>query len=440
MRKTLIRNCEVLTFEGKIPHFLPKHDILIENNLIVAIQPTSSQMLGDLDLIEADGMLAIPGMMNTHAHVPMVLFRNAGPDLNANDWFNRVVFPLESNLTPEDVYWGALLGQAEMIQNGVTCVADHYFEMDWVARAIEQSGMRANLSWAVFSHQGYAQLETTAAFVERWQGKANGRVTTWLGPHSPYLCDPDFLKRCARLAEQLKVGNHIHVSETSEQVTLSYDRYDRSPVGLLADVGLLDQPAIFAHCLYPSDEDLDLMVGKPVGIAQAPKTYLAMAMGLANLPKYLEHGIAVGLATDGAVSSSSLDILEQMRLTALTQKHHAADAEAMNLDTVLDLAFQGSARVLRNSLLGNLKPGYLADVVLLRQDRAGVNPVINQAASLVYSLDSRDVDTVICDGQLLYRGGKHLTLDVQEILREVHSRLPRLLTKDLARKIADYPA
>jgi 5-methylthioadenosine/S-adenosylhomocysteine deaminase len=332
-----------------------------------------------------------------------------------------------------------MLGMAEMIAAGITCVADHYFEMDMVAQAVELAGIRANLGWAVFGHQGYSQLDETIRFVERWQGKADGRITTWLAPHSPYLCDPDFLTRCAKEAAQLGVGNHIHVAETAGQITLSLERYGKTPVQILADTGLLDQPAILAHCLYPSDADLDLLVGKEVGIAQAPKTYLAMTMGLADLPKYLEKGIAVGLATDGVVSSSTLDLFEQMRLTALTQKNKAIDAEVMPVDTVLDLAFQGGAKVLRQPRLGNLKAGNLADVVLLRQDRPAVQPVINKAANLVYSMDARDVDTVICDGRLIYQGGNHLTLDLEEILREVNSRLPRLLNKDLSRKIADYP-
>ena len=439
MAKLIIKNCEVMTFEGQVPRFLPGQDILIEGNQITDIQPTSPLAKEDYQIIDAAGMLAVPGMVNTHAHVPMVLFRNAGPDVNENDWFNKVIFPLEANLTPEDIYWGAMLGLAEMIEAGITCVADHYFEMDRVAQAVEKAGTRANLGWAVFGHQGYSQLEETIRFVERWQGKANGRITTWHAPHSPYLCDPDFLTRCAKEAARLGVGNHIHVAETSGQVTLSLARYGKTPVQILADVGLLDQPAILAHCLYPSNEDLDLLVGKAVGIAQAPKTYMAMAMGLPDLPKYLEKGIAVGLATDGAVSSCTLDLFEQMRLTALSQKDRAKDAEVMTVDTVLDLAFQGGARVLQQPRLGNLKAGNLADVVLLRQDRPALQPAINKAANLVYSMDARDVDTVICDGELIYQGGKHLTLDLGEIYREVNARLPHLLKKDLSRKIADYP-
>ena len=439
MGKLIIQNCEVMTFEGRVPRFLTGQDILIEGNQITAIQPTSPLAQSDGRIIDAGGMLAVPGMVNTHAHVPMVLFRNAGPDVNENDWFNKVIFPLEANLTPEDIYWGAMLGLAEMIEAGITCVADHYFEMDMVAQAVEKAGTRANLGWAVFGHQGYSQLDETIRFVERWQSKADGRITTWLAPHSPYLCDPDFLNRCAKEAARLGVGNHIHVAETAGQIALSLDRYGKTPVQILADVGLLDQPAILAHCLYPSDEDLDLLVGKAVGIAQAPKTYMAMAMGLADLPKYVEKGIAVGLATDGVVSSSTLDLFEQMRLTALSQKNRAKDAEVMDVDTVLDIAFQGGARVLRQPRLGNLKAGNLADVVLLRQDRPAVQPVINKAANLVYSLDARDVDTVICDGKIVYQGQKHLTLDLGEITREVNARLPRLLKMDLSNKIADYP-
>ncbi len=439
MGKLIIQNCEVMTFEGRVPRFLTGQDILIEGNQITAIQPTSPLAQSDGRIIDAAGMLAVPGMVNTHAHVPMVLFRNAGPDVNENDWFNKVIFPLEANLTPEDIYWGAMLGLAEMIEAGITCVADHYFEMDMVAQAVEKAGTRANLGWAVFGHQGYSQLDETIRFVERWQSKADGRITTWLAPHSPYLCDPDFLNRCAKEAARLGVGNHIHVAETAGQIALSLDRYGKTPVQILADVGLLDQPAILAHCLYPSDEDLDLLVGKAVGIAQAPKTYMAMAMGLADLPKYVEKGIAVGLATDGVVSSSTLDLFEQMRLTALSQKNRAKDAEVMDVDTVLDIAFQGGARVLRQPRLGNLQAGNLADVVLLRQDRPAAQPVINKAANLVYSLDARDVDTVICDGVVLYQGGKHLTLDLGEIYREVNARLPRLLKMDLSNKIADYP-
>lgn len=440
IKKTLIKNCDVLQFVGEQPQVLLKQDILISDKVIQAIYPTRPEFPDDGMMIDGQGMLAIPGLINTHAHVPMVLFRNAGPDLNADDWFNKIIFPLEANLTVEDVYWGAQLGIMEMIESGVTTFADHYFFMDAVAQAVEKAGVRANLGWAVFEHEGLAKLEETAAFVSRWQGRADGRIITWMAPHSPYLCGPEFLRRSASFAQELKVGIHIHVAETREQVVLSFDRYGKSPVRVLADSGILDQPSILAHCLYASDEDLDIIAGHQAGIAQATKTYLAMAMGLADLPRYLSRGIPVGLATDGAVSSANLDILEQMRLLALTQKHIHQDATIMDVDQILNLAFQGSAKVIRKPDLGSLSVGSPADIVLLDRSRAANFPQLNYQAGLVYNLSSGDVDSVFCDGKPLYLHRQHQTLNKQEILKEITARLPRLWHNDPSHKIANYPS
>ena len=440
MPQMLIRNCDVLSFQGEQAAFLLHHDIWIESNRIKAILPTGgSQITSDVEQIDADGMLAIPGMINTHAHVPMVLFRGAAEDVPLTQWFNDYIFPMESNLTPEDVYWGALLGIAEMIEAGVTYVADHYFFMDEVAQAVKKGGIRANLAWAVFEHQGLDQLNQTAEFVSRWQGKADGRIKTWLGPHSPYLCGPDFLQKCAQIAGDLDVGVHLHVAETQEQVDASLAQYEKSPIQVLLDAGILERPAILAHCLYPTEEDLQIIADHPAGIGQAPKTYLRAGMGMGDIQRYLNYHIPLGLATDGAASSSTLDLFEQMRLMALMQKHIAGDARAGNLETVIRIAFKGSAKVCHEPELGELEPGQLADIVLLRQDRAAGIPRLNLGANLVYALGSADVDTVICNGQVLMHQRQHLMLDKEEIRREVEQRLERLVQRVPGKKIAIYP-
>lgn len=436
----LLRNCDVLRFVDRQPAFSFHQDLWLEGTLIAQITPTGSQPTPpDVEVVEAGGMLAVPGMINTHAHVPMVLFRGAAEDVTLEDWFNQFIFPLESNLTAEDVYWGALLGMAEMIEAGITTVADHYFYMDEVARAVQESGLRANLAWAVFEHQGLEKLEESVEFIRRWQGAAGGRITTWLGPHSPYLCGPDFLRTCARYAADLDVGIHLHVSETAAQVELSRQRYGVTPVRLLLEAGVLERPAIFAHCLYPTEEDLQIMADHPVGVGQAPKTYLRAGMGLGPLKGYRACGIPLGLATDGAASSSTLDLFEQMRLMALTQKYLENDARAMPLAEILQIAFQGGGRVLQQPQLGGLEPGMLADIVLLRQDRAAALPRLNPAANLVYSLGATDVDTVICNGRLLMHNRQLLTLDKQRIQQEVQSRLERLSQRVPGQKVAVYP-
>lgn len=440
MQRLLIKNCDVLRFEAVKADFLIHHDIWVEENRIKAILPTDeSQFEGDHELIDGTGMLAVPGMINTHAHVPMVLFRGAAEDVPLHEWFNDYIFPMESNLTPEDVYWGALLGIAEMIEAGITTVADHYFFMDEVAEAVKKGGIRGNLAWAVFEHQGTEQLDKTGEFITRWQGKADNRIKTWLGPHSPYLCGPDFLQKCADMAADLGVGIHLHVSETKEQVEASLAEHGKTPLKILFDTRILERPTILAHCLYPTEDDLKIIADHNAGIGQAPKTYLRAGMGMSDIKKYLDHQIALGLATDGAASSSTLDLFEQMRLMALTQKNLQGDARAAQLDEILRIAFKGGAEVCQEPELGDLRAGNLADIVLLRQDRAASMPRLNLAANLVYSLGAADVDTVICNGQVLFHQQQHLILNKEEIRSEIEKRLERLVQRVPGKKIALYP-
>lgn len=440
MTSLLINNCDVLRFDNQKPEIKFKQQILIEGNRIKsinqAIDPTPAS---EVHTIDAEGLLAVPGMVNTHAHVPMVLFRGAAEDVTVEEWFNDYIFPMESNLTPEDVYWGALLGIAEMIESGITNVADHYFYMDEVAKAIDESGIRGNLAYAVFEHEGLEKLEETAAFVDRWQGKTNGRIRTWMGPHSPYLCGPDFLRASVKHAEALDVGIHLHVAETAAQVEQSQEKYGMTPVRLLQDTGVLSRKTILAHCKFPTEEDLKIIADHPAGIGQAPKTYLRLAKSPRSLQDYLALDIPLGLASDGAASSSTLDLFEQMRLMALTQKSVQEDARAMPLDQILRIAFLGGPKVCDEPDLGELSPGKLADIVLMRQDRAAAIPRLNPLANLVYSLGAGDVDTVICDGELIYHNKQHQRLNVLAIKREVESRLSRLVQRVPDRKVAVYP-
>ncbi|HEY9086811.1 MAG TPA: amidohydrolase [Anaerolineaceae bacterium] len=442
MPNLIVRDCDVLRLEGGRGVVLEHQDILVAGQFIEAVQPSvpAASPSADVQVIDGRGMLAMPGLMNTHAHVPMVLFRGLAEDVSVVAWFNEYIWPLESSLTPEDVYWGAVLGMAEMIEAGVTSVADHYFFMDEVAQAVSDSGMRGALAWAVFGHEGPEKLDRTSQFVEKWQGQAGGRIVTWLGPHAPYTCPPDFLRLSAQRAKDLGVGIHIHVSETAEQVELSLNQHGITPVRMLAETGVLDVPTILGHCLYPREEDFAILQQAPTGICHAPKTYLKLGMGVGPVRRYRELGIPVGMATDGAVSSNTLDILEQLRLLPLTQKAAALDSTVMPLADVLDVAFHGSAQVLRQpQKLGDLLPGKLADITLIRQDEMGCFPRYDPLATLVYSSSSRDVDTVICNGKVLLQNRKLLTIDKELVKREVSSRLNRLSQRDTSKRIANYP-
>ncbi len=442
MADLLIRNCEVLRVEGGQTQVEQSQDISITANRITAAGPASDLSSNDARLvIDGRGMLAIPGLINTHAHVPMVLFRGLVEDVSVESWFNDYIWPLESNLTPEDVYWGALAGMAEMIEGGVTSVADHYFAMDQVALAVIDSGMRANLGWAIFEQEGPAKLDLTSKFIADWQGKGDGRITTWLAPHAPYTCGPDYLRLCAGRAKELGVGIHTHVSETMDQVRMSQQQYGKTPVQVLADSGVLEVPAILAHCAYPTGEDLTLLAKSNTGVAHAPKTFMKLGSGVVRLDRFLKAGVPVGLATDGAVSNNTLDILEQMKIMALAQKHILQDSTQFTVPEVLGIAFKGSAQVFhQEAVLGAIAPGKLADIALIRQDGIHTFPRFNPAANLVYSTRTTDVDTVICDGKILMRGGSLQTIDKAEVKRQISRRLERLSQRVPGKRIATYPA
>jgi 5-methylthioadenosine/S-adenosylhomocysteine deaminase len=443
MLDLLIQNADVITTSPGAVSIHPCHDIAIRGNRIDAVLPNGQIDPGQArERIDATDMIAMPGLINAHCHNAMVLFRGAGEDVAIERWFNEVIWPLESNLTPEDVYWGAQLGLAEMIEAGVTTVADHYFYMDEVARATEQAGTRANLCWAIFSagvEDPEGKLRETAEFVERWQGTANGRITTWLGPHSPYTCDEAFLRKVADRAKRLGVGAHIHIAETRDQVQLSLERLCRTPFEVVRDAGIFEVPTIVAHAAHPTDGDIRILAHAGAGVAHCPKTFLKLAAGIAPVIKMREAGIPVGIGSDGVVSNNTLDILEQTRLAAMLQKHENQNAEVLTIADALVMACHDGARVLRlDADLCDLAPGKLADLILIRTDSPHMQPVLNPMANVLYSAQAADVDSVICDGKPLMRGRKLLTLDKATIIAEVKSRINRLNQRVPGRRLQTY--
>jgi 5-methylthioadenosine/S-adenosylhomocysteine deaminase len=304
---------------------------------------------------------------------------------------------------------------------------------------VEQSGVRANIGWAVFGHEGIAKLDLTCRFVERWQGAAGGRITTWLAPHSPYLCDRDFLRATAERARALGVGIHIHCSETHDQVTWSLKQYGITPPAMLREAGVFQVPVLLAHGIALTPNDLAMLSDHDVAVAQCPKTYLKLAMGTAPVRAMRAAGLAVGIGTDGVVSSNTLDVLEQMRLLALDQKQAAKDSTVLPIQEVLAIAFAGGAQALRQPAIGALAASQLADVVLMRQDGAHLFPRHDPLANLVYSARAGDVATVICDGKVLMRDRQLLTIDLPAVKAEVAHRLARLSRRAAEQRLATYP-
>ncbi len=442
MGDLLIQNAHILRITAERAEILRGHDILLRGNRISAIEPSGLIAPSQAKALHnANGQLAMPGFINTHAHVPMALWRGLGEDVNLDSWFNDYIWQLEANLQPEDVYWGMQLGLLEMIEAGVTSVSDHYWHMDYAARAVELAGTRALLCQAMFGANGLGQIDETAAFAGAWDGAADGRIRTMLGPHAPYTCDDDFLRASARKAQAIGMGIHIHAAETREQTRASLRRRGQTPIEVLHACGIFDSPTILAHALGATPSDLEILADlkTPVGIAHCPKTYAKLAMGYSNLVELRTLGIAVGLGTDGAVSNNTLDLWEAMRLTAMGQKQVTGNAEDMTIAQALTIATSESARVFGlGDELGDLAVGKLADIILV--DLRGTHhfPLHSVTASLVYNARASDVRTVICDGRIIMREREHLTLDKDEIIANIRPRLGRLRRREHVAGIQSY--
>jgi 5-methylthioadenosine/S-adenosylhomocysteine deaminase len=442
LSQLLIQNCSVLSTNRSQPDVdvLQKQDVLIKGSRIEAVQPTGQVDPGNFrEVIQANGMLLMPGLINTHAHVPMVIFRGLAEDVSIEKWFNEYMWPLESNLQPEDVYWGMLLGVAEMIKAGVTTVADHYFYMDEAARAVEKAGTRALLGWAIFESSGPESIDKTGEFVQRWQGAADGRIRTLMAPHAPYTCGDDFLRAAVRKAQQLNVGIHIHAAEVMSQTEASLEKRGITPIQVLQQTGVFDVPTIIAHGCGLLPEDIDLLSRYQTGVAHAPKTYLKLAMDITPVRDLRQAGIPVGLATDGAVSNNTLNIWESLRLLAMLQKDRAGTPEVLTIPEALHIATRESAKVLGwQDEIGAVESGYLADLILVDLSGLHHQPLHSITASLVYNVEASDVRTVIVNGQIIMRDRVLLTLDEAEIIQRVNDGMERLAQRVPSQRIQVY--
>ncbi|MDP3047664.1 MAG: amidohydrolase [Chloroflexota bacterium] len=434
MTSILIRNAHVITLDSQ-DLVLPSADIAISDGAILSVgaAPVNFQ---PGEIIDATDHVALPGFFNAHTHAAMTLERGWAEDLPLDRWFNERVWVAESALEEEDVYWGATLAACEMIRGGTVAFADHYFWMDQVARVVEESGLKALLAWCVFGlgaeqEIGGTTLERTIGFIKQFNGAAGGRIHTILGPHSPYICSPEFLARVARESERLGIGVHLHLAESKEQFDASMSKHGKSPAAVVADLGLLDRPSVAAHCLYLTEADMEILAKKGATVAHCPKTYMKLSMGVAPVLDLLRKGVNVAVGTDGPASNNNLDMLESTRLAVLVQKLHSGDPQALPSLAALRLATQAGARALGFPNSGELAPGRSADLILMDLRRPHLCPRHDLAANVVHAAQSADVSHVIVNGRLLLRDHQILTLDEERIRHEAEKRAFRMVNQDL---------
>jgi len=427
----LIENATIVTVDdaGTV---LPRGDLLIEGADIAGLWPAGQrgrEIKAD-NVLDATGMVAMPGMVNTHTHCAMTLLRGYADDLPLMRWLEDKIWPFEMRLEEDDVYWGALLGIAEMIRGGVTCFNDMYHYYEATSRAVLDSGIRANVSGVLlgFLPDARDRMEAAIEFAAQWNGRGEGRLVTMLGPHAPYTCPSDLLGRVIEGARAAGVGVHIHVSETAQEVQDSLRDFGQTPVARLRDLGIFDlSPVLAAHCVHLTDADIATLAEKRVGISHNPGSNMKLASGIAPLPRLLAAGAIVGLGTDGAASNNNLDMLEEARLAALLHKVHEGDPTAVPARRALEMATRGGAAALGiGDRVGQLKVGLRADLVLLDFRQAHLFPAHDPISHLVYAARAGDVRTVFVNGAPLMLDRELCTLDEETIFAEVSRRLGRL--------------
>jgi 5-methylthioadenosine/S-adenosylhomocysteine deaminase len=421
----LLKNAEFLIPDGTVS----AGDIVVEGTTITEMGIVSGNYEFERT-IDCRNKLAIPGLINTHTHAAMTLFRSYADDMLLMDWLEHKIWPAEANLEADDIYWGTLLAIAEMLKTGTTTFADMYFYMPQVAKAVSQTGIRAVLARGMAGVAPTANQALTESedFFRQYHKAADGRITVMLGPHAPYTCPPDYLKKVVSLSERLGAQIHIHLSETVGEVEDCKKQYGKSPIELMDELGILDCGVLAAHCVHVSQTDIQIMKSKKVRVAHNPGSNMKLASGIAPVPEMLNAGICVGLGTDGAASNNNLDMLEEMRLAATLHKVHTLNPLVIPAKEAVAMAGSSGAQALGlENVTGKLSPGYRADIVLLDTHAPHWYPQHDKVSLLAYAASAGDVHTVMVDGKILLDNKKLVTIDEEQLFFEVQRRGMRLV-------------
>ena len=385
-------------------------------------------------IIDGSGKIAMPGLINCHTHAAMSLFRSIAEDKELSVWLREVIWPLESKLKPEDVYYGTLLSCAEMIRSGTTCFSDMYFHEDMVAKAVIESGLRCVLSPGIIEAGqkilGRILLREAVKIAKKYRGDSYGRISVMLGPHALYSCSPQLLRRVSEEAKALNIGVHIHLAESEDDSANIKNLYGKSEVELLNDIGLLRPNLLAAHCIHLSDQDVTLMAKRDVKVVYNPVSNMKLASGIPKVKDLLDAGLTVSLGTDGPASNNSLDMFDTMKFATLLQKAKYRDPRVLPAKKVIEMATIDGARALGLSdFIGSLEVNKRADIILIDAEKPHLTPIHDIYATLVYSARGSDVDTVIVDGKVLMENRNVKTLDEHEIIKKVEERIQGLLNR-----------
>jgi 5-methylthioadenosine/S-adenosylhomocysteine deaminase len=409
---------------------LKDHSIGIEDGRIVEI---GKKIGGESEHeINGSGGLVMPGLVNAHTHLPMTLLRGIADDIPLMTWLQDHIWPIEVNLNKDHIKAGADLGIVEMIKSGTTCFNDMYWHMETVAKSVEASGIRAVLSTPLLDVMGPDQrgklLKEGEAIIKEFQG--HDRITPFLGPHAPYTCSEEMFLEVTALQEKYGIGAHIHVSETKEEVENLEKKKGTRPFEYLEKLGFLNEKVVASHSVWVSEAEMKIMKNRGVNVAHNPVSNMKIGAGVAPVPAYLERGITVGIGTDGAASNNSLDMFEDLKITALLHKVNSNNPQEVPAQTVLEMATIGGARALGlGDNIGSIEVGKLADLILVDLNKPHLTPLTHPLSHLVYAARGSDVSHSIINGKIIMEDRMLTTLDEEEVMGAAVKETQDLLKK-----------
>lgn len=380
---------------------------------------------GDFDReIDGKGNLLTPGFYNAHCHSAMTIFRGYGEDLPLSRWLEEKIFPAEEKLTDESVYYGSMLAIAEMLKNGIVSFSDMYMFCDATARAVIESGIKANLSRSIVSfdpdqkkEDDFRLAESIALFKE-FNGAADGRVKIDMSLHAEYTNKMNTCRYLAETAKELGCGIQVHISETEKEHAECIGRNGMTPIEFFLEAGVLDSPTTAAHCVYVSESDMDIMREKGVTAVHNPTSNLKLGSGVMPLRKMLDKGINVALGTDGTASNNTLDLLKELHLASILHKGVSKKADITTAREMSALISFNGARSQCRDDCGRIAVGMKADAVLLDMNAINNIPCYDTYATLCYSANSSNVLMTMVDGSILYDNGEFTSIDKEKLIFE----------------------
>ncbi|MCE5192369.1 MAG: amidohydrolase [Candidatus Cryosericum sp.] len=425
---TLLKSARILDAERGTGDGTRVVDILVDGTKIGGISDRIDSREG-ISIFDASKYLVMPGFVNAHGHLAMTLLRGLADEVALDVWLKQYMFPREALMNGDDVYYGSLLGLAEGIMSGTTTFAEMYFFEDDVARAVEEAGVRANLSIGTSSlDDGLGKLEKSEEFVVRWNNKAEGRIKASFGPHAPYTASPAFVRGNFEHARDLGVIVQVHLHETRKEVEDFVAAYGASPITYYADQGFFDNPpaVLAAHCVHMDARDAHILEDAGASIALNIQSNLKLGSGIPDYRLLLESGVNLCVGTDGAASNDNLDMLEEVRTLGLVMRGSTKDASRISNASLFAMATSNGARALGFDGVGTLTEGAAADLVLWDLDDESLCPGNNAGSHLLWSANSRAVDSVMVAGSWVMEHRELSGIDLEKVRFEVGRRARRL--------------